>query len=241
MRRRSLHSPPLVVASYNVHRCIGRDRRHDPERVATVIRQLEADVVALQEVDAHYHIEHGVDQLAFLAAATGYVAVPGPVLRNHRGHYGNGLLIRHELVAVRHHDLSVRGRERRAALDVDLSVGGVRLRIVAAHLGLGPRERQAQMRRLLALLRHAAGGPTVLLGDFNEWLDGAPLLRRVHARFGRTPGLRTFPSRFPVFALDRIWVEPRRALLELAVHRSVEARRASDHLPIRAVINGSLR
>src|SRR3990172_7776992 len=99
----------LTLASYNVHRCIGRDRRHDPDRVAAVIRQLDADVVALQEVDARYHVEDGVDQIVYLAAATGYAAVPGPVKRNHRGHYGNGLLIRHELLGVRRIDLSVPG------------------------------------------------------------------------------------------------------------------------------------
>jgi endonuclease/exonuclease/phosphatase family metal-dependent hydrolase len=229
---------PLVFTSYNIHRCIGVDGRYEPDRIAGVIRELAADVVALQEVDARYHVEHGVDQILHLAAAAGYEAIPGPVLRNHCGTYGNGLLVRGGVLNVRRIDLSHRGRERRGALDVDLKLDRRGIRVVATHLGLRAAERRRQVGRLLALLRDDVETPLVLLGDFNEWFVGSPLLQRLHRRFGPTSGLRTFPSRFPVFALDRIWVQPRRALLEVRVHASRLARQASDHLPIRAVVDG---
>lgn len=229
----------LTVASYNVHRCVGRDGRHDPGRVAKVIEELQADVVALQEVDYRYHIRRGVDQLRFLAEATGLESVWGPVLYGPRsGQYGNGLLTRHEVLAVRGIDLSVPRHQRRGALDVDLSVHGTRVRIIAAHLGLGLTERQDQVRRLLQALHDHEGGPLVLLGDFNEWRPPSRPLRRLHSHFGRTPGVRSFPSNFPLFALDRIWVQPRAALVALEVHNSQWARRASDHLPVRGVISG---
>jgi endonuclease/exonuclease/phosphatase family metal-dependent hydrolase len=228
----------LTIASYNVHRCIGRDGRHDPGRVAKVIEELRADVVALQEVDFRYHIRRGVDQLRFLAEATGLESVWGPVLYGPRGQYGNGLLTRHEVLAVRGIDLSVPRHQRRGALDVDLVVHGTRVRVIAAHLGLGLNERQIQVRRLLQELADHDGTPLVLLGDFNEWRPPSRPLRRLHSHFGRTPGLRSFPSNFPLFALDRIWVQPRTALAALDVHTSHWARRASDHLPVRAVISG---
>lgn len=228
----------LTIASYNVHRCIGRDGRHDPGRVAKVIEELRADVVALQEVDFRYHIRRGVDQLRFLAEATGLESVWGPVLYGPRGQYGNGLLTRHEVLAVRGIDLSVPRHQRRGALDVDLVVHGTRVRVIAAHLGLGLNERQIQVRRLLQELADHDGTPLVLLGDFNEWRPPSRPLRRLHRHFGRTPGLRSFPSNFPLFALDRIWVQPRTALAALDVHTSHWARRASDHLPVRAVISG---
>jgi endonuclease/exonuclease/phosphatase family metal-dependent hydrolase len=228
----------LTIASYNVHRCIGRDGRHDPGRVAKVIEELQADVVALQEVDFRYHIRRGVDQLQFLAEATGLESVWGPVLYGQRGQYGNGLLTRHEVMAVRGIDLSVPRHQRRGALDVDLLVHGTRVRVIAAHLGLGLNERQVQVRRLLQALTDHDGAPLILLGDFNEWRPPSRPLRRLHRHFGRTPGLRSFPSNFPLFALDRIWVQPREALLSLGVHTSQWARRASDHLPVRAVIGG---
>jgi endonuclease/exonuclease/phosphatase family metal-dependent hydrolase len=229
----------LTVASYNVHRCVGRDGRHDPGRVAKVIEELQAEVVALQEVDYRYHIRRGVDQLRFLAEATGLQSVWGPVLYGPRsGQYGNGLLTRHEVLAVRGIDLSVPRHQRRGALDVDLSVHGMRVRVVAAHLGLGLNERQMQVRRLLQALQDHDDAPLVLLGDFNEWRPPSRPLRRLHRHFGRTPGLRSFPSNFPLFALDRIWVQPRAALVALEVHTSHWARRASDHLPVRGVISG---
>ncbi|MGH7789433.1 MAG: endonuclease/exonuclease/phosphatase family protein [Candidatus Binatia bacterium] len=228
----------LTVASYNVHRCIGRDGRHDPGRVAKVLDELKADVIALQEVDFRYHVRQGVDQLQYLAKATGFESVWGPVLYGARGQYGNGLLTRHEVLEVRGIDLSVPRYQRRGALDVDLRVDGRTLRIVAAHLGLGLKERQIQVRRLLTALAAHDGAPLILLGDFNEWRPPSGPLRRLHRRFGRTPGVRSFPSNFPLLALDRIWVQPRQALVALDVHNTSRARRASDHLPIKAVIAG---
>lgn len=237
----------FVVASYNVHRCVGVDGRHDPDRVADVIRDLEADVVALQELDSRYHIEDDLDQIVYLATTTGYEAVPGPVRVRGLGNYGNGLLLRRPPRAVRRIDLSVRGREERGALDVDVDVDGAPaqgtnagIRVVAAHLGLNAGERRIQVGRLLVALEDHRDRPLVLLGDFNEWMRGTPLLRRLNRRFGPIPSLRTFPSRFPMFALDRIWVQPRSAILELAVHGAGSARVASDHLPIRAVLDASI-
>jgi len=98
-------------------------------------------------------------------------------------------------------------------------------------------ERRRQVARLLGLLRDHTDTPLVLLGDFNEWFVGSPLLIRLHRRFGPMPALRTFPSRFPVFALDRIWVQPRASLLDVRVHRSPLALRASDHLPLTARVS----
>jgi endonuclease/exonuclease/phosphatase family metal-dependent hydrolase len=230
----------LTVASYNVHRCIGRDGKCDPARVARVIEELDADVVALQEVDFRYHVRQGDDQLRFLAEATRYESVWGPVLYGSGGQYGNGILTRPSVLEVRGIDLSVPRYQRRGALDVDLEVHGTPIRIIAAHLGLGLNEREIQVQRLLRALDEAPSedAPLILLGDFNEWRPPSAPLRRLHRRFGRTPGMRSFPSRFPVLALDRIWVRPRQALVAVDVHNSSRARRASDHLPIRAVIGG---
>jgi len=230
-------SSTFTVASYNVHRCVGRDGRHDPGRVAKVIEELQADVIALQEVDIRYHVRRGVDQLRFLAEATGLQSVWGPVLYGPRGQYGNGVLTNHEVLAVRGIDLSVPRHQRRGALDVDLSVHGTRVRVIAAHLGLGLNERQIQVRTLLQAIAEHEGYPLILLGDFNEWRPPSRPLRRLHRHFGRTPGVRSFPSNFPLFALDRVWVQPRSALVTVEVHSSHWARRASDHLPVRAVIS----
>jgi endonuclease/exonuclease/phosphatase family metal-dependent hydrolase len=226
----------MVVASYNVHRCIGMDGRHDPGRVAGVIRELDADVIGLQEVASRFGDVHAVDQLAFLARAAGAHAIPGPTLHERRGYCGNGILSRRPVLAVSRIDLSVPGREPRGALDVRLDVGGDVVRVIVTHLGLRRGDRRTQVARLLAALGEDRTPFVVLLGDLNEWIPRGASLGRLHARLGRAPGVRTFPARRPVFALDRVWVQPRTCLARVAPHATRLARVASDHLPVRAEV-----
>jgi endonuclease/exonuclease/phosphatase family metal-dependent hydrolase len=222
----------LRVATYNVHSGVGTDGRCDPARIARVINELSADVVALQEVESR----HGdLETLKFLAAQTGMTAVPGPTLLRSVGDYGNALLTRSGLVALRRIDLSFPGREPRGAIDAVLSFGPARLRVIATHLGLRPAERRRQIETLLGAIDDDAMA-AVLMGDLNEWFLWGRPLRRLHAHFGATPAPPTFPARWPLFALDRLWVKPRRLLDTLAVHRSPLARTASDHLPLTATI-----
>ena len=223
----------LVIATYNVHRCIGRDGRFDPERTLAVLRELDADAIALQEL--LWQPADALHLLQEFALKLGYVALAGPTLLQATGHYGNAVLTRLAVRETEAIDLSVPGREPRGALDALLDTAGGPLRLVATHLGLRPYERRMQMRRLLARLR-AAASATVLLGDLNEWFLWGRPLRWLHAHFGRTPAPPTFPARGPLLALDRIWVEPRALLRELRPHASPLARVASDHLPLRAVL-----
>jgi endonuclease/exonuclease/phosphatase family metal-dependent hydrolase len=227
----------VLIATYNVHRCVGSDGRHDAARVAAVLREIDADVVGLQEVDAHPHVEGALDQVDYLAGATGRAGIAGPVLRSHAAHFGNALLTRHPVQTVRAIDLSIGGREPRGALDVILDVKGVPWRVVVTHLGLSGAERRRQAARLLDVLddppADAAG--TILLGDLNEWLGPARMLRRLGRAFGGAR-VRSFPARMPILALDRVLVRPPHAVSLLRAHSSPLARRASDHLPVVAVV-----
>ncbi len=225
----------IAVASYNVHRCIGIDRVHDPARIAGVLRELEADIVALQEVSSQRDAGR-VDQAAYLADAAGRFVVEGPTLRRHQRSYGNVLLSRWRPVAVRRLDLTVPSREPRGAIDADIQIGSTVVRFVATHFGLRRAERRWQARSLLAALADHRRAPCIVAGDFNEWLPGSGVLRDLDLRFGAAPRPRTFPSRRPALALDRIWVYPSRALVGVEVHATPLSRVASDHLPIRARI-----
>jgi endonuclease/exonuclease/phosphatase family metal-dependent hydrolase len=224
----------LAVASYNIHRCVGRDGKRDVARVARVIESLDADVIALQEVESVPARGGEPLQMDFLANLGGLTAISGPTIERSDGHHGNALLTRLPVRAVRKLDLTFRKREPRGAIDVDLLVAETPVRIIATHLGLLPRERRYQVRCILETVADRREGLTVLLGDINEWLVSGRPLRWLHRHFGECRGQRTFPAWFPLFALDRIWVHPKNALLHFEARSSADARAASDHLPVRA-------
>jgi len=226
--------PRLTVASYNIHRCIGTDGRRDVERVARVIESLDADIIALQEVESRRASADGPMQIDVLAHLVGLTAVSGPTIERADGHFGNALLTRLPIRAVRKLDLTFRRREPRGAIDVDFDVGGTHVRVIATHLGLLPRERRHQVQRILETTADQREGVIVRLGDINEWLVAGRPLRWLHRRFGQCRAQRTFPAWFPIFALDRIWVHPKDALVCFDAKITMEARVASDHLPVRA-------
>lgn len=223
----------LRFASYNIHLGIGRDGRFAPERIAAVLAEIDADIVCLQEVSMGHP---GFDMLRFLARKSGLTAIAGPTLTTTHGDYGNAILTRYAPLELQRWDLSVPHREPRGAICMQVKVGGLRWRAIATHLGLRPGERRKQIRRLLSLMQHAGSIPTVLMGDVNEWFLWGRPLRWLHRHFQRTPAPATFPSGWPLLALDRIWVEPYAALRTVVPHRSALAEVASDHLPLVATV-----
>ena len=229
-----------VVASYNIHRCVGLDGRCDPERVVRVIEELKPDIVGLQEVESRLGETPEIHQLNYIAEETGFHAIAGSTILRPDSHYGNALLTRHVALEVRTHDVSISGREPRGILDVDLDVHGQRLRVLVTHFGLGPRERRRQARMLLQAVAAHPDEPVVILSDFNEWFRWSRPLRWMHSRLGKPPAPNTFPSAWPLMALDRIWVAPRGNLVSVTAHSSALSRIASDHLPLRASVELSL-
>jgi endonuclease/exonuclease/phosphatase family metal-dependent hydrolase len=218
----------LRIASYNVHSCVGTDRRKDAARIAAVIGELQCDTIGLQEVDY---------RLDYIAMRLGMQAVPGLTLLRHDGPFGNALLTHRPILAVRRLAFGYGRHEPRNALDVDLEVGGRPLRVIVTHLGLFAAERRYQMRKILEIIRNdPAHERIVVLGDMNEWLPLSRPLRWLNGILGRSVAERSFPSRWPLFALDRVWVRPRHALLALKAHRSALASVASDHLPVKAIV-----
>ena len=226
---------PLTVATYNIHGAVGTDGTLAPERIADVLREIDADVIALQEVPLGGARLPNV--LALLQQATGFHAVEGPTEDGPERRYGNAVLSRYPIVDTRTIDLSFGSREPRGALDADIDCHGHPLRVIATHLGLRPAERRHQIRRLLQAF-DTDRMPVILTGDLNEWFVWGRPLRWLVSHFEPAPAPRTFPSRFPVFALDRLWISPRHRLVQVRVHATPLARLASDHLPLIAHIAG---
>ena len=227
----------LRIASYNIHGGVGRDGATDIRRIARVIDELDCDVVGLQEVGNLFAGSPEAQQLDVLAQETGMEAVAGHTVVHPQGAFGNALLSRRPVLSVQRHDFSYLSREPRGALEVDIDVAGVPVRVIVTHLGLRPIERRFQVERMLCLLHDLPVETTVVvLGDINEWLPLGRPLRWLHGVLGYAPAQRSFPAWLPLFALDRVWVRPRHTLLAFAAHRTPAAREASDHLPVKAIV-----
>jgi endonuclease/exonuclease/phosphatase family metal-dependent hydrolase len=215
-----------------VHKCRGLDGRTSTHRIAAVIAELDADVIALQEVLDH--------QAEAIGAELGVEYCLGENRKHHGYGYGNVVLTRHPIRGSRNYDLSVRGREERGCLRCDVEVGGLPLHVFNVHLGTALIERRHQGRKLIApeLLSDAGlEAPRIVLGDFNEWTTGlaTKLLRshmqsadvRTHLRRSRT-----YPGVLPFLHLDHIYYDPELKLEKLTLCRSRRALVASDHLPL---------
>lgn len=220
----------LRIATYNIHKFRGMDRRTDRRRILRVLDLLDADLIGLQEVP------HGqLDRVT----PPGYRALAGPSLLWPGLASGTALLSRWPVDGVRRHDLSVSGRERRGALDASLSLRSVRVRLITTHLGLRVAERTHQIERLLTILDDDAEADVLILcGDFNEWWPLRLLLGRLHRRLGRQAAPVSFPALLPLLALDRIWVwGPGRMETRVRALQRWPARLASDHLPVLAELS----
>jgi endonuclease/exonuclease/phosphatase family metal-dependent hydrolase len=226
---------PLTIATYNIHGAVGTDGKFSPDRIAAVLHEMNADIIAMQEVPLGGSRMPNV--LEILRKATGFFAADGCTYSDAGRRYGNAVLSRYPISNTRSINISFRNREPRGALDADINCHGHPLRVIATHLGLSPAERREQIRRLLQVFdTHQM--PVILLGDVNEWFVWGRPLRWLISHFQAVPAPRTFPSSWPVFALDRIWIRPRHRLVHVKAHATPLARISSDHLPLIAHIDG---
>ena len=230
----------IRIATYNIHKCRGMDRRVRPERIADVIRELDADVIALQEV-VNAHERPAFDQVRRLAdSLDGYAWRFGDNRPLYGGEYGNMTLSRFPIRFSRNYDLSHGKYERRGCLRTDVVVGDQLVHVVNVHLGTGFFERPHQAHRLLSpelLSSTELKGHKVVLGDFNEWTRGLTtrLMKqgfrsidpKKFLRYGRT-----YPGLFPLLHLDNFYFDPTLRVCTFKVHRSRKALIASDHLPM---------
>ncbi len=228
--------PTLRVATYNIHRCRGLDGRTRPARIAAVLRTIEADVIALQEViGAGPHGRGHAEELGALLGM-GWVMAPARQMRGHQ--FGNAVLSRFPITQHLEHDLSWKTCEPRRMQRVDIAAEGCTLHVYNVHLGTAILERRHQAQRLATIVsdRHV-NGPKLVLGDFNEWMRGfatvllSEKLRSVDLR-NHLRRRRTYPGVFPILHLDHIYYEGRVEILGVELPRTRLSLVASDHLPL---------
>ena len=230
----------IRLLTYNVHSCIGSDRKIDPARIAEVINECCPDIVALQEVDVGRARSGGTDQAHMIATHLRMEAEFHPALHLEDEKYGDAVLTSLPMRLVRADALPSLG-EPRGALWVEVDLDSAKLQVIVTHLGLRGTERVRQATALLGpgWLGAAAqsGSPVVLAGDLNAIARSAAykLLARhlsdAQLRSGTKPR-PTFPARLPRLWIDHVFVSEAIRVKECRVHASTLARVASDHLPL---------
>jgi endonuclease/exonuclease/phosphatase family metal-dependent hydrolase len=226
----------LRIATYNVHRCRGLDGRTRPDRIARVLRGVDADVIALQEVVGAGPRGGGHAAEIGAALGMGWVMASARQLRGH--HFGNAVLSRFPIVQHLEHDLSWKTCEARRLQRVDVNANGYTFHVYNVHLGTAILERRHQAQRLATIVsdRHVPG-PKIVLGDFNEWMRGLAttlLSEKLHSVDLRDylKRRRTYPGLFPFLHLDHIYYAGSVQVVGIELPRTRLALVASDHLPL---------
>jgi endonuclease/exonuclease/phosphatase family metal-dependent hydrolase len=221
----------IRVASYNIHKAIGLDRRRDPERTLSVLKEVNAHVVALQEADRRFGSRASAIPPLMLREFSTLRPVPFDSRPDSIGWHGNAILVHDEVFVVAAGIIPLPTLEPRGAVWADLVFRGQPFRAIAMHLDLSGIRRRQQLR---AIIHHGADCPTpvVLMGDLNEWATHGGALREFGDGFDVLAPGRSFHTRRPVAMLDRIIVSRNIAVAGCGVHHSARAARASDHLPV---------
>jgi endonuclease/exonuclease/phosphatase family metal-dependent hydrolase len=234
------HAEHLRVATYNVHKCRGMDRKTSPQRIARILQELDADVIGVQEILDVRDGPAELDQARHLAAALpDYTWCIGENRTLHGGTYGNMTLSRLPIASFHNYDLTHFRREPRGCLRADLKLNAsTTIHAFNLHLGTGFLERRHQGRALLDMLEKEVGNqPRVIFGDFNEWTRGLATRNMVRAFNTFEPKImlkrsRTYPGFLPLLHLDHFYYDPTLHLERIHLVSSREARMASDHLPL---------
>lgn len=230
----------LKVASYNMRKSIGTDRRRRPERTLEVLREIDADIVALQECDRRFGQRQGVISLHLLDEHSPWKAVPFGVRTGSMGWHGNALLVRKEAQILDSEIIHLPALEPRGAVMADVRINGQVVRAVGMHLDLSGLWRRRQAHAILSHVQASTRQPpTVMMGDLNDWSAGSGCLRDFGRDFTFADTGKSFHARRPVARLDRIMVSAGVRVTDCGVHDSASSRTASDHLPIWATVEKS--
>ena len=195
------------LLTYNVHEAVGTDRQQNYQRINEVIREINPDIINLQEVDSDLNEQK--DQHSFLfetiRETSDYYGVKGITMIRSRSAYGNAIFLKSEPIEIRRHDISFSKREPRGILDCTIQMNHSPLRVINTHFGLKKEDRHTQVQILRQLVQQEVDHPILLSGDFNEWNCRSNNLKTLREAMNMVPPECTFPVKFPFFALDRIF------------------------------------
>ncbi|QLC25349.1 endonuclease [Parasphingopyxis algicola] len=223
----------MKLATYNIHKAIGADKRRNPQRILSVLEELDADIITLQEADRRFGRRSAAIPPLLLDLDSDYQPVPLDVQADSMGWHGNAILVRKSATVHRHDILHIPSLEPRGAVMAHVEYNGITLCVFGMHLDLSGLWRRKQAHAIIRLAeQHGDGLPTVLMGDLNEWSAAGGCLRDFGRVFSFADGGRSFHARRPIARLDRIMHCDRLRAVDSGVHDGASARKASDHLPV---------
>jgi endonuclease/exonuclease/phosphatase family metal-dependent hydrolase len=227
----------LKVASYNIHKAIGTDRRRNPGRIIDVLNEMDADIIALQEADRRFGTRAAAIPEKLLEMHSDYRAVPLDVQTDSMGWHGNAILVRKSATVVENDIMHIPCLEPRGAIMGHFEIAGKQLAVFGMHLDLSGLWRRRQAAAIIRLAQQKEEEvPVLLMGDLNEWSATGGCLKDFTRSFEMVDCGRSFHSRNPIATLDRIMHSRGIQCFSAGVHDSPSARKASDHLPVWAEI-----
>ena len=226
----------IKVASYNMRKAIGTDRRRRPDRILDVLREIDADIICLQEADRRFGARAQVIQPHLLENSP-WQAVPFGTRAASMGWHGNAILVRKDAEIVDQEPIHLPALEPRGAVMADVRLGDDTIRVVGMHLDLSGLWRRRQAHAIMTHVDISIGRfPTIMMGDLNEWNAATGAMRDFRRAYEVADTGPSFHARRPVARLDKIMVSPELRIVACGVHDSPTARIASDHLPIWAAL-----
>ena len=227
----------IKVATYNIRKAIGTDRRRAPERILDVITEIGADIVALQEADRRFGSRESAIPRELLIHESHYQTVPFITKTDGIGWHGNAILVADTIRICDHGIIPIPSLEPRGAVFAEFEGLDWKLRVVAMHLDLSGLLRRRQMRTIFAAIKKRKSNmPTLLMGDLNEWSRKGGAFLELPSDYSIAPSSPSFHAQRPIARLDRIIAGPGIHIAASGTHHSATARRASDHLPVWAEI-----
>lgn len=223
----------LKVASYNIHKSIGTDRRRNPGRTIDVLNELDADIIALQEADRRFGSRAAAIPHLLLEQYSDYQAARLDVQTDSMGWHGNAILVRKSSTLLMQDIVHIPCLEPRGAVIARVEIRDMKLSVLGMHLDLSGLWRRRQAAAIVKLAKdHGEYLPSVLMGDLNEWRSSGGCLADFGRHFQFAQCGRSFHARSPVAELDRIMHCDRLQLRDCGVLDSATSRKASDHLPV---------
>jgi len=230
------HEPVrLTFASYNIHKGVGRDRRRDADRILTVLHELDADIIALQEADRRFGTREAVLPRQLIEEQHWRI-VPCAGRPASMGWHGNAILVRRDIEIVDAQPITLPALEPRGAICASLRFEGHGFEVVGMHLDLSGLLRRKQIGAVCGHLlpKRAA---SVVMGDLNEWSPRKGALQAFADEWTVLNAGKSFPSGQPLAPLDRIVHSSHWQCEQVSVHHSALAAVASDHLPVKATLS----